>query len=86
VVQAASRPCHVEPLAKRHDWKAFSCGNEAFDRYLKQQASQDARRHVAAPFVAVPEEGDATIYTLSAFAINLGTLPHSTTSKLPYNP
>jgi GNAT superfamily N-acetyltransferase len=89
VARPASQPCHIEPLGKHHDRKAFSCGNEPFDRYLKQQASQDARRHVAAPFVAVPEEGDTTIlgyYTLSAFAIDLGTLPHSTTSKLPYYP
>jgi len=89
VARAASQPCNIEPLGKRHDRKAFSCGNEPLDRYLKQQASQDARRHVAAPFVAVPEEGDKMVlgyYTLSAFAIDLGTLPHSTTSKLPHYP
>jgi GNAT superfamily N-acetyltransferase len=87
VAPPASQPCHVEPLGKRDDRRAFSCGNELIDRYLNQQATQDASRHVAAPFVAVPNEGDTTIlgyYTLSAFAIDLGTLPHSMSKKLPY--
>jgi GNAT superfamily N-acetyltransferase len=68
---------------------AFSCGNEALDRYIKQQASQDARRHVAAPFVAVVKEGDSAIlgyYTLSAFAVELGALPENTARKLPHYP
>jgi GNAT superfamily N-acetyltransferase len=89
VARSASQPCNIEPLGKRHDRKAFSCGNEPLDRYLKQQASQDARRHVAALFVAVPKEGGKTIlgyYTLSAFAIDLGTLPRSTAKKLPHYP
>ncbi|MFD1960679.1 hypothetical protein ACFSHP_19770 [Novosphingobium panipatense] len=33
----------------RHDRSGFSCGVEALDRYLQSQASQDARRRVAAP-------------------------------------
>lgn len=89
MARPVSQPCNIEPLGKRHDRRAFSCGNEPLDRYLKQQASQDARRHVAAPFVAVREEGDKTIlgyYTLSAFAIDLGTLPDSMASKLPHYP
>ena len=89
MARPVSQPCNIEPLGKRHDRRAFSCGNEPLDRYLKQQASQDARRHVAAPLVAVREEGDKTIlgyYTLSAFAIDLGTLPDRTASKLPLYP
>ena len=89
MARLAPQPCNIEPLSKHHDRRSFSCGNEPLDRYLKQQASQDARRHVAAPFVAVWEAGDKTIlgyYTLSAFAIDLGTLPDSTASKLPHYP
>jgi GNAT superfamily N-acetyltransferase len=89
VALRALQSWHIEPLGKRHDRTAFSSGNEQFDRYLKQQAVQDARRHVAAPFVAVSRKGDPTIlgyYTLSAYAIDLGALPESTSSKLPYYP
>jgi GNAT superfamily N-acetyltransferase len=89
LARLAPQPCNIEPLGKHHDRRSFSCGNEPLDRYLKQLASQDARRHVAAPFVAVWESGDKTIlgyYTLSAFAIDLGTLPDSTASKLPHYP
>jgi GNAT superfamily N-acetyltransferase len=44
---------------------------------------------VAAPFVAVSREGDPSIlgyYTLSAYVIDLGGLPESTSSKLPHYP
>lgn len=85
----ALSPCHIEPLGKKHDRAAFSCGNESLDRYIGQQASQDARRHVAAPFVAVAQAGDTRIlgyYTLSAFAVDLGALPESTARKLPHYP
>jgi hypothetical protein len=34
----------VEPLGRQHDRAAFHCGAEALDRYLKQQARQDARK------------------------------------------
>jgi len=41
----------TEPLGKHHDRAAFSCGIPELDRYLRKQAGQDARRHIAAPFV-----------------------------------
>jgi len=31
--------------------RLFSCGVESLDRYLREQASQDARKRAAAPFV-----------------------------------
>ena len=43
---------HVEPLGD-HDRASFSCGVEPLDRYLREQAGQDARKHAAAPFVLV---------------------------------
>jgi len=57
----------IEPLARHHNRAAFSCGNEALDRYLKEIARQDARRHVAAPFVLIEQSSPKTIlgyYTL----------------------
>ena len=79
----------VEPLGRQHDRASFSCGNPALDQYLKQLARQDARRHVAAPFVLVPEPGDKTIlgyYTLSSFAVDLSDLPQDVARKLPAYP
>lgn len=79
----------IEPLGKKHDRAAFSCGREQLDRYLRKQASQDARRHIAASFVAVHDQNDATVlgyYTLSAFAVELGALPKATAARLPHYP
>src|ERR1044071_7330608 len=79
----------VEPLSRTHDRAAFSCGNEILDRYLKEIASQDARRHVAAPFVLVDRNSPKTIlgyYTLSAFSVDLGDLPPDVARKLPSYP
>jgi GNAT superfamily N-acetyltransferase len=79
----------IDPLARQHDRAAFSCGNETLDRYLKEIASQDARRLVAAPFVAVDAAARKTIlgyYTLSSFAIGLSDLPHDVARKLPAYP
>ncbi len=79
----------IEPLGKKHDRAAFSCGKEKLDRYFREQASQDARRHIAAPFVAVHEESETTVlgyYTLSTFAVELGSLPEATANRLPHYP
>lgn len=60
----------IEPLGKGHDRKAFSCGKDALDNYLKQGARQDARRRIAAPFVMVDRADGKTIigyFTLSVF-------------------
>jgi GNAT superfamily N-acetyltransferase len=82
-------PWLVEPLGKQHDRAAFDCGNEVLDRYLKEIASQDARRLVAAPFVLVAATAPKTIlgyYTLSGFGIDLGSLPSEVARKLPAYP
>jgi GNAT superfamily N-acetyltransferase len=57
------------------------------DRYLRTQAGQDARKHIAAPFVLVlPDGAIAGFYTLSATSVNLAALPAETTRKLPRYP
>jgi GNAT superfamily N-acetyltransferase len=77
----------VEPLAKRHRRADFSCGIEPLDRYLQRQASQDAKRGVAAPFVIVTQSNDVIGYcTLSAFSVDLPTLPAAQARKLPKYP
>src|SRR3990172_2177977 len=79
----------VEPLGKKHDRAAFSCGNEILDHYLKELAGQDARRRVAAPFFVVAKTAPQTIlgyYTLSSFGIDLAELPADVVGKLPTYP
>jgi ribosomal protein S18 acetylase RimI-like enzyme len=77
----------VEPLAKRHKRTDFSCGSVPLDRYLKNQASQDAKRGIAAPFVLVaPVNKVVGYYTLSSFSIELDKLPLAQTRKLPKYP
>jgi len=78
----------VEPLGRQHDRTAFYCGADALDRYLKQQARQDADKRVAAPFVAVnpPNTRVLGYYTLSASVVTLTDLPDELTRKLPRYP
>ena len=78
----------VEPLGRQHDRTAFHCGAEALDRYLRQQARQDADRRVAAPFVAVrpPDTRVLGYYTLSASVLTLADLPEDLARKLPRYP
>jgi len=77
----------IEPLGEKHNRAAFSCGVEALDSYLHQQAGQDARKRAAVPFVATP--GGQTIagyYTLSQYAIGLDAIPEDIAKKLPKYP
>ena len=78
----------VEPLGRQHDRAAFQCGADALDRYLKQQARQDADKRVAAPFVAVrlPDARVLGYYTLSASVLTLADLPDELARKLPHYP
>lgn len=79
---------NVEPLQKSHDRAAFSCGYAALDRYLQQQARQDAEAQVAAVFVAVtpPDSKVLGYYSLSASSINAVDLPSDLAKKLPRYP
>lgn len=78
-------PEHIVPLEKGHDRSAFDCGNDDLNRYLKQQARQDAEKHVAVPFVLL-EPGSQVVrgfYTLSASIIPVEELPPDMMKKLP---
>lgn len=78
----------VESLGRQHDRTAFQCGTESLDRYLKQQARQDADKRVAAPFVAIrpPNSRVLGYYTLSASVLMLTDLPERLARKLPRYP
>jgi GNAT superfamily N-acetyltransferase len=77
----------VEALASHHDRAAFASGVEPLDRYLRNQARQDARKNLAAPFVLLLPDGRiAGYYTLSATSVRLGELPEPLARKLPRYP
>nr|WP_315261306.1 GNAT family N-acetyltransferase [uncultured Duganella sp.] len=78
-------PEYVVPLEKGHDRSAFDCGNDELNRYLKQQARQDAEKYAAAPFVLMEPETPVVrgYYTLSSSLIPLDELPADLAKKLP---
>jgi hypothetical protein len=56
-----------EPLGSQHDRASFRCGEDALDRYLQTQATQDIRRNIANCFVAVEiatRSGGRLIYAI----------------------
>jgi GNAT superfamily N-acetyltransferase len=72
-----------EPLGD-HDRISFSCGVPELDDYLQRQASQDARRKVAAPFVMVDQARRIPgYYTLSSYGVRVAELPPDVAMKLP---
>ncbi len=74
----------IEPLAKRHDRGAFSCGEPSLDDWFKHRASQDAKRDLAQVFVAIDDDpGLVGFYSLSAFTLQLEDLPVDLAKKLP---
>lgn len=78
----------MDALGKQHDRTLFACGSGALDRYLQQQARQDADKSVAAPFVltAPPEQRVLGYYTLSASILTASDLPDTLAKKLPRYP
>ena len=78
----------IEPLARDHDRSRFECGSASLDRYLQQQARQDAEKRVAAPFVALGPTDLRVLgyYTLCASTLRLADLPDDITRKLPRYP
>lgn len=78
----------IQSLAPEHDRLAFSCGVDALDRYLQNQASQDMRRHISNCFVASPVESAiiAGYYTLAAASVPVLDLPEAETKRLPRYP
>lgn len=89
---APSATFTIEPLGPSHDRAAFSCGEQALDDYIRQQASQDAKRGVTRVFVAVetpatagsPATTIAGYYTLSATSCAKADLPPALAKRLPH--
>lgn len=73
-----------EPLdKKKHNRAAFSCEQESLDRYLKEHATQEIKKRVAAVYVLIPDgKTIAGYYTLSQYAIEAGELPAELVQQL----
>jgi len=81
-------PFRLEPLGEQQDRQAFHSGVEALDRYLRTQATQDARRRIATCFVAVEVATGrpAGFYTMASASIPTPDLPAEITKRLPRYP
>ena len=88
ILNPANLKFSIELLAKHHNREDFSCGNQQLNRYLQITASQDRKRNIAVPYVAIDLTSDRIIgyYTLSMTSINLGELPTYLVKKLPKYP
>lgn len=76
---------HIRALDKTHERKAFDCGQEDLNRYLREQARQDAEKRVAAPFV-LTQPGHREVlgfYTLSSSILSVEELPPDLMKRLP---
>ena len=87
---ATSRPdLRIEPLAPHHDRDGFSCGVDSLDRYLRTQASQDARRKANGVFILVEPGKPETVlgyYTLCATGLPQGDVPAAARKHVPRYP
>jgi GNAT superfamily N-acetyltransferase len=78
----------IEALGKAHVRMSFSCGNQALDRYLREQANQDMKRQVATAFVLVepPQKIVIGYYTLASGSLALDEWPEALARKMPRYP
>jgi GNAT superfamily N-acetyltransferase len=74
----------IQPLGRRHDRAAFSCGQPVLDDWFRRRAGQDEKRNVARVFVAVDDQHDVVgFYSLSSFTLTIDGLPQDVARKLP---
>ena len=81
-------PFRLAPLGAEHDRGSFHCGEEALDRYLLTQATEDIRRRIANCFIAIEARTGqvAAYYTLAAASIPFVDLPPVESKRLPRYP
>ena len=78
----------INPFERKHDRKMFCCGNDALDRYLREQASQDVKKRVAAIYVLTEASGNTVMgyYSLTSGSVDIGEWPETLKKKLPLYP
>jgi GNAT superfamily N-acetyltransferase len=76
----------IQPLAGRHDRRAFDSGSAQLDAWLRQTAQQHQRRGISKTFVAATEEAPSRIlgfYALTVCEVVADELPEDLAKKLP---
>lgn len=75
----------VVAFSSEIDRSQFSCGNDALDRYFRNQAGQDQRRNISKCYVATHLEGSKIVgfYTLVSAGIDAGEIPDGLRRRLP---
>ena len=76
----------IEPLATNHDRRAFSCGVEPLDEYLRRFARQHAEANVSRTYVAVNGQAIRGFYSLAMSGIRKENLPTKHASRFPSFP
>ena len=76
----------IEPLAKKHDRRAFSCGVGELDEYLRRFARQHADANVSRTYVAVDDMAIRGFYSLAMSGIRKENLPVKHASRFPNFP
>jgi GNAT superfamily N-acetyltransferase len=77
-----------EQLQDHHVKADFRCGVDALDRYFRERALHEFKKHVAATLVLVERATGAVIgfYTLSSLGIDAGSLPPKLAMEIPRYP
>ncbi|MFN8607452.1 MAG: GNAT family N-acetyltransferase [Vulcanimicrobiota bacterium] len=78
----------VEFLGAHHDRQSFDCGKEPLNRFLREQARQNADRHLGVTYVVVPTPGSSQIqgyFTLVTRTVESQQLP-TKKKRLPTGP
>ncbi len=76
----------IEPLATRHDRRAFSCGVDALDDYLRRFARQHAEANVSRTYVATEGVAVRGFYSLAMSGIRKENLPAKHAGRFPNFP
>ena len=76
----------IQPLAGRHDRRAFESGSAQLDAWLRQRAQQHHRRGISRTFIAVTHEAPSRIlgfYALTVCEVVADELPEDLAKRLP---
>ncbi len=76
----------IESLAKNHDRRAFTCGIEALDVYLKRFARQHAAANISRTYVAASDAKINGFYSLAMSGIRRENLLQRHANRFPNFP
>ena len=78
--------CAIEALRPTHDRRAFSCGVDALDEYLRRFARQHSDANISRTYVATQGATVRGFYSLAMSAIRKENLPTKHASRFPNFP